>query len=145
MESLISQILGKSNALEIVKFMDNKDLLNLELVSKQLKLVIDEYYFVQTNLLTVDGNVKLDTILNNAYANKENLSKFKRTYFKTFLNSFIPINISDKKYDTMIEYNENLNQENDVNLKKDKKIENKKEKKNVLLNFPELDNLIFSK
>ena len=148
MESLSSQITNKSIGLEIVKFVDNRDLLNLELVNKQFKIILNSFYFNQTNLLQKDSNQKIDSIINNASSNKESLNKYKRLFYKTYLDSFIPFNISDKKFDTMIEINENPSQEIPENLKQTQNKSNKKEKKEnqtVVNDTISLDKSIFSK
>ena len=140
MESLVSEITNKSAiALEIVKFMDNKDLLNLELVSKQFKQVINGYYFINTSFLQFELNLKIDSIINNASSNKENLNKHKRMFFKTYLDSFIPFNISDKKFDTMTETIETGFQENDKSNKSKRKDSNISKERSLL------DKIIFSK
>ena len=140
MESLVNKITNKGNALEILKFMDNIDLLNLELVSKQFKHLIDEIYSINTNFLKSDSNLKFDSIINNANSNKENLNKYKRMFFKTYLDSFIPFNISDKKFDLLSESSESIIQE------AEKPSSNKKRKdSNISKLTNPLDKMIFSK
>ena len=138
MESVISQILNKNTGIEIVKNLNNRDLLNLELVSKKFKSLIDEYYYSQTNFLPFEINSKIDSIINNASSNKENLNKYKKMFFKTYLDSFVLFNVSDKKFDALQEVE-------NQNIEKSKTNSKRKDSSYMSQETPNLDNIIFSR
>jgi hypothetical protein len=122
-----------------VKNLNNRDLLNLELVSKKFKFVVDEFYYLQTSFLPFETNSKIDSIINNASSTKENLNKYKKMFYKTYLDSFVLFNVSENKFDALIEVNESTNQD------KTKTNSKKKESSYMSQETPNLDKLIFSR
>ena len=86
------------------------------------------------------SDIKQETLNKSSNSNKENLNKYKRMFFKTYLDSFIPFNISDKKFDLLSESSESIIQE------AEKPSSNKKRKdSNISKLTNPLDKMIFSK